>query len=550
MNCFPWQFSDLLKFSNETKLIPREYLYGNANKLSPKISYDGEYLAFIAPREGIMNIFVSYDLYNLSQAKPITFDKNRGIREFWWTYDNRILYSNDKNGDEDYKIYSVNIDTNDVTCLTPFENVQSKLIRLSPKFPHEIIIKINMPDPTTHNLYKINQKTLKITQIEMNNQSFNDYFVDDLLRVRCASKDAGINGKEIYVKDDNSDEKSDKWRLIISYNLDDATSSNVISLDNDGTIYLIDSHESEFNSLYKLDIENGKELELIAKPPDQKADINKILFHPATRKPLAYSVTYLRDQWFHLDEKILYDLVFLRNFDDSEFDIISQSLDNLIWTVSYESGNKPPKYYLYNRNDQSIHHLFDARPKLDQYTLGRVFPLIIESRDKLNLACYLTLPAGKYDTSAKYKPKNPLPLILHVHGGPWSRDYYCFKADSQLFANRGYAVLNVNYRSSIGLGKSLIRAGIGQWGKKMNNDLIDAVRWAIHNNVAIKEKIAIYGKSYGGYATLAGLAFTDVNDFEFACGIEFAGPSDLGMHCHTIFQKITYCRQDNPHIAH
>ncbi|CAG8854518.1 10898_t:CDS:2, partial [Gigaspora margarita] len=226
-------FSDLLKFSDDTKLIPREYLYGNANKLSPKISYDGEYLAFIAPREGIMNIFVSHDLYNLSQAKPITFDKNRGIREFWWTYDNRILYSNDKNGDEDYKIYSVDIDTNDVICLTPFENVQSKLIRLSPKFPHEIIIKINMQDPTTHNIYKINQKTLKITQIEMNNKSFSDYFVDDLLRVRCASKDAGINGKEIYVKDVNSDEKSDKWRLIISYNLDDATSSNVISLDND-----------------------------------------------------------------------------------------------------------------------------------------------------------------------------------------------------------------------------------------------------------------------------------------------------------------------------
>ncbi|CAG8723434.1 8124_t:CDS:2, partial [Dentiscutata erythropus] len=557
MYCFPWRLSDLLKHSDDTKLIPREYLYGNANKLLPKISHDGEYLAFIAQSKDIMNIFVSHDLYDLSHAKPITFDKNRGIREFWWTYDNRILYSNDKNGDEgeynsyfnicldeiideiiilivyffkkysisdiDYKIYSVNIDTNDVTCLTPFDNVQSKLIRLSPKFPNDIIIKINMPDPTTHSLYKINQKTLEITQIEKNSQSFNDYFVDDSLRVRCASKDDGINGKEIYVKYENSN----KWRLIISYNLDDANSSNVISLDNEGTIYLLDSHDGEFNSLYKLDI-NDKELELIAKPSDQKADINKVLFHPATRRPLAYSVTYLRDQWYHLDEKILHDLVVLSKFDDSEFDILSQSLDNSIWTMSYESGNKPPKYYLYNRNDQSIHHLFDARPELEQYKLGPVFPLIIQSRDKLNLVCYLTLPAEKYDSSTKYKPKKPLPLILHVHGGPWNRDYYCFKADSQLFANRGYAVLNINYRSSVGLGKSLIRVGIGQWGKKMNDDLIDAVRWAIRNNIAIKEKIAIYGKSYGGYATLAGLAFTNVKDFEFACGIEFAGPSDLG----------------------
>ncbi|CAG8605262.1 10539_t:CDS:2, partial [Scutellospora calospora] len=482
--------------SDDPELIPRKYLFGNPNKACPKISYDGKYLGFIAPSEGIMNVYISHDPYDLSKAKPITSDKSHGVREYWWTYNNRILYLIDKDGDEDYKIYSVNIDTTDEICLTPFNNVQSKPIRLSPKHPHDAIIKINKPDPTAYSLYRFNHKTQNITLIEENSQSFNEYFIDDSLRVRYAIKEVGINGKEIYVKDENTSENPDKWKLIISYNLDDAKSSDIISLDNEGSIYLLDSQDCEFNSIYKLDI-NDKEPKLhsISKPSDQKADINKILLHPVTKKPLAYSVTHLRDSWYPIDEKIMCDLDILKNFNEGELElnIISQSLDNLIWTISYESGNKPPKYYLYNRNDQTFHHLFDARPELKKYELGQVFPLIIKSRDNLDLVCYLTLPARKYDPLTKYRPKKPLPLILHVHGGPWNRDYYCFKADSQLFANRGYAVLNVNYRSSTGLGKSFIRAGIGEWGKKMNDDLIDVVKWAICKKIAIKEKVAIYG---------------------------------------------------------
>ncbi|CAG8652441.1 6100_t:CDS:2, partial [Dentiscutata heterogama] len=376
-------------------------------------------------------------------------------------------------------------------CLTPYDNVQSKLVRLCPK---EIIVAINKPNPNANSLYQINYKTVR---------------------------------KKVYIKEENSND----WRPIISYGMKDVRSSRIISIDNKGTIYLVDSRDSEFSAIYKLNT-CDKELREVARPPNQKADINKILLHPKTKRPIAYSVTYLKDKWYHIDEKIFYDLDFLRKFNDGELDILSQSLDNKIWTVAFESGNQPPKHYLYNRDNRSIYHLFDAYPKLEKYTLAQVFPLVIRSRDNLDLVCYLTLPAGKYDPSTECKPKKPLPLILHVHGGPWNRDYYGFKADSQFFANRGYAVLNVNYRSSVGLGKSLIHAGVGQWGKQMNDDLIDVAKWAISEKIAIEKKIAIYGGSYGGFASLAALALTNKNNenekFAFACGVEFSGPFDLG----------------------
>ncbi|CAG8585087.1 629_t:CDS:2 [Dentiscutata erythropus] len=533
MNCYKG-FFNLLNFSGGIKLIPREYLYSNPNGSFPKISPDGKHLAFLAPRKGVMNIFVCLNSYDVDKAKVITCE-NRRIVEYYWTYDNNyILYSYDKDGCEEYKIYIVNIITTEMTCLTPYDNVRSMFVQLSPKNPNRIIVAINKPNPNANSLYQINYKTGVITLIEENTQFFEEYTVDDSLKIRCAKrlikkkdKKDKIN-EEVCIKDENSN----KWRSIITYGIKNARSLKLISIDDEGTIYLVDSRRNEFSAICKLNTSDKELRTEFARPQNQKADINKILLHPKTKKPIAYSVTYLKDKWYCIDEKISYDLDFLRKFNDGELDILSQSLDNKIWTVAFESGNQPPKYYLYNRDNRSINHLFDAYPKLEKYVLAQVFPLVIKSRDDLDLVCYLTLPAGKYDPSTEYKPKKPLPLILHVHGGPWTRDYYGFKADSQFFANRGYAVLNVNYRSSVGLGRSLICAGVGQWGKKMNDDLIDAAKWAISEKIAIKEKIAIYGGSYGGFATLAGLALTNKNEnFTFACGVEFSGPSDLDNIC-------------------
>ncbi|RIB27741.1 Alpha/Beta hydrolase protein [Gigaspora rosea] len=428
----------------------------------------------------------------------------------------------------EYKIYLVDIITNKTTCLTPYDNVQSKLVQLSPKNPYEIIVAMNKPNPNANSLYKFNYKSGDMTLIEKNTQSFEEYTIDNSLNILCADKlvkndEKDKIRKEVCIKD----EKSNEWRSIITYSVKNARSLKIISIDNKGTIYLVDSRHNEFSAICKLN-DKGERTEL-ARPQNQKADINKILLHPNSKKPIAYSVTYLKDEWYHIDdEKISYDLDYLRKFNNGELDILSQSLDNKIWIVAFESGSKPPKYYLYNRDDKSINHLFNAYPRLEKYTLAQVFPVEIPSRDGLNLVSYLTLPVGKYDPSTDYQPKKPLPLILHVHGGPWNRDYYRFKADSQFFANRGYAVLNVNYRSSVGLGKTLIRKGIGQWGRDMNKDLIDAAKWAISKKIAIKQKIAIYGGSYGGFAALAGLALTDKDEnFAFACGVEFSGPSDL-----------------------
>ncbi|CAG8773462.1 19547_t:CDS:2, partial [Racocetra persica] len=255
------------------------------------------------------------------------------------------------------------------------------------------------------------------------------YFVDNLLKISVTKLVTNLeknNFEEIY----KNVEGDHDWKFIISYDIDNIRSSTIISIDNNEAIYLVNSRDNEFNAIFKLDI-NSK-LQLIAKPPNQKADINKILFHPKTKNPIAYSVTYLK----------------------GELDMLSQSLDNLILTVSFQN--------------------------------------VIKSRDNLDLVCYLTLPAEKHDPLTEYMLKNPLPLILQVHGSLWTRNYYIFKADSQLFANRGYAILNLNYNSSIGLG-------------------------------------TIYGGSYGGFAILAGLAFTDKKEenFSFVYGVEFSGPANL-----------------------
>ncbi|CAG8828831.1 31667_t:CDS:2, partial [Gigaspora margarita] len=297
---FPW-------ISYTEAIISRKLLYGNPDRLSPKISYDGKYLAFMAPKDDVMNIFVCdpKDPNNKEKIKAVTSAKYHGIREYYWTYGNEILYSQDYKGDEYYKIYAFNIDTNQTKCLTPFNKTQSRLVHLSPKFPQDAIIKINKPDPTAYSLYKINIITGVYALIESSEYSFTEYVVDDSLKFRCATKITDDGGKEIYLKNQNSG----KWELLITYGMDDTRSSYVISLDTSGNIYLVDSRDKEFNAIYKLDTnDKEKKLQLVAMPSDQKADMNKILLHPTKRIPIAYSVAYLKDDWYPIDEKISLDL--------------------------------------------------------------------------------------------------------------------------------------------------------------------------------------------------------------------------------------------------
>ncbi|CAG8491195.1 1605_t:CDS:10 [Rhizophagus irregularis] len=491
-------------------IIPRKILFGNPSNVLPKISPDGKYLAYIAPKDDVLNIYLTDNPKDLSSAKAITNDKVRGIRNFWWSFDHQIVYPQDKEGDE--------------VTLTPFDGTTSEPVKFSPNYPNEVIISINKPDPTVFSLYRCDLKTGEINLIEENTQSFDSYFLNDDLEVCFASKLTDEAGKNVYRKVNN------EWELMISYGIDDVHSSEIFSIvkeDNEELIYLIDSRDREYSAIYKINLNDPeKKLHIVAEPDNQEADINNVLTDPNTHVPLAYSVNYLRTSWNPISSEISSDLEFLKSVDGGDFTILSQTLDNTIWIVCFENDTQTAKYYLFDRsNDKCINLLFNSNPNLENYCLAKLNPIVIKSRDGLDLVSYLTLPLNKYDPYSDYKPTHPLPMVLNVHGGPWARDSFVpLRTDHQFFANRGYAVLSVNFRSSTGLGKSLLRAGNGEWGAKAHDDLIDAVNWAIDEKIAEKDKIAIYGGSYGGYAVLAGLTFTPN---VFAVGVDIVGPSNL-----------------------
>lgn len=230
---------------------------------------------------------------------------------------------------------------------------------------------------------------------------------------------------------------------------------------------------------------------------------------------------YDRRRWEVVDGEIVEDFSRLSALVDGELEVLFRSLDDRLWLVAYVRDSGPTLYYLYDREARAEKFLFSDRPELEDYTLARMYPVVIEARDGLKLVSYLSLPPGE-DRGGR--PERPLPMVLFVHGGPWSRDKWGFHSWHQWLANRGYAVLSVNFRGSTGFGKSFVNAANREWAGKMHQDLIDAVEWAVREGIAERERVAIMGGSYGGYSTLVGLTFTPE---VFCCGVDIVGPSSL-----------------------
>jgi dipeptidyl aminopeptidase/acylaminoacyl peptidase len=270
----------------------------------------------------------------------------------------------------------------------------------------------------------------------------------------------------------------------------------------------------------QLDLETG-ESTLLAEDP--RTDIEKVMIHPTEKTVQAAASTYERVHWQVLDPAIQADMDYLVGLANAELEVVDRTLDDRYWIVAYNVDIGPIRYYRYNREECSAQFLFSNLSDLEKYQLAKMHPVVIKTRDGLNLVSYYTLPSGS-DSDNNGKPEHPLPMVLFVHGGPWGRDYWGFNPFHQWFANRGYAVLSVNFRGSTGFGKSFVNAGNHEWGAKMHEDLLDAVDWAISAGIAAPDKVAIAGGSYGGYATLAGLTFTPE---KFACGVDIVGPSNI-----------------------
>ena len=502
-----------MSFQSSIPLIPRKILFDNPDKASARISPDGAYISYLAPLDGVLNVWVA-PLDDLDAAKPVTFDKVRGIRMYAWAYTNQhLLYMQDKGGDENWRIYSVNLQTGTILDLTPFEGVQAQILEVTPKFPGEILVGINNRDPQLHDIYRINIGDGGSQLIYENKEGFANFISDDTLTIRFGVLMTPDGGGEVRQK------TKDGWEPFLTIPMEDNLTSSIVGFgENNASIYLTDSRERNTSALYKLDLENGQKT-LIAE--DTLSDVDDLLIHPTQKTLLAVAFNYERKHWQVLEDDLKKDFEYLSKIAAGEAQIVSWTLDARQWVIAYTMDNGPIRYYLFNRDTKESRFLFTNRQSIEGLKLASMHPVVVPARDGWNLVNYYSLPV---EYEGKNIPDEPLPMILFVHGGPWARDYWGYSPYHQLLANRGYAVMSVNFRSSTGFGKDFINAGNLEWAASMHDDLIDSVDWAVEQGIADPDKVAIMGGSYGGYATLVGMTFTPE---KFACGVDIVGPSNL-----------------------
>lgn len=514
-------------------LIPRDVLFGNPERTSVRISHDGKYLSWLAPDEGVLNIWVAPS-DALDEARAITQDRGRGIRSYFWAYDNEhVLYIQDTEGDEDFRLYAANIATNKITALTAGDPIKApdgtiltdpstgkplkptvQIDTLSHTHPNQIVIGLNDRDPRYHDLYLLDVQTGEKDLIQQND-GFAGFVLDQDFNVRLASKPRPDGGAEFLEWD------GDDWAPFRSVALEDSLTTRPLGFDASGRVlYMFSSIDRDTAALEAIDLSSG-ESRVLAE--DERADISGIMIHPTKRTVQAVSSTYMRQRWRLLDNAIADDFSYLRSRTEGDLSIVSRTLDDRKWVVAYLRDDAPVAYYVYDRDTRTAKYLFTNRPTLEGLPLAPMHARVIPARDGLELVAYHSLPVWT-DPDKNGIPDRPLSMVLLVHGGPWARDGWGLNAMHQWLANRGHAVLSVNFRGSTGFGKTFVNAGNREWAQAMHDDLIDAVDWAVHEGIADPERVAIMGGSYGGYATLVGLTFTPET---FAAGVSIVGPSNL-----------------------
>jgi dipeptidyl aminopeptidase/acylaminoacyl peptidase len=489
-------------------LIPREVLFGNPERTSPRLSPDGKLLAYIAPdKKNVLQVWVG--TVGKDDAKIVTADKKRGIRQYFWAYDGvHLLYLQDLDGDENYHVYSVNPKDKVVRDLTPFQGVRAMGVDLDPNFPNEMLIGLNVKNRTKFDMYRINLKSGAAELDTENPGSVLNWVADAKFKVRAATAASPDGGWDLLAR-----ETTDKpWKKLRHWTSDEEGFAIAFG-SNDNTLYIEGNHDANASRLLALNVATGTENVLAE---DEQYDVGGTLFHPTKRNIQAVSFTRDKSEWQVLDKTIADEFKALKKAHRGEFNVVSRDLADKTWLVSYVTDDGPTRYYAYDRETKKDRFLFSNQPKLEKLPLSKMEPIAYKARDGLTIHGYLTLPVG-------VKNKD-LPTVLLVHGGPWSRDTWGFDAMAQWLANRGYAVLQVNYRGSTGYGKKFLNAGNREWAGKMHDDLIDGVEWIVKEGIADRKKVAIMGGSYGGYATLVGLTFTpDV----FCAGVDIVGPSNI-----------------------
>ena len=496
-----------------SNLIPRELLFGNPDVLQVLLSPDGKWISYIAPSEGVLNVWVA-PADKLEGAKPVTQDGLRGIRAYGWTRDSRnLLYVQDQAGDENWHIHLVPVEGGEDRDLTPFPKTTAQILRMSDDRPDQMLVGLNNRDERFHDVHLLDLPSGKLTEVFRNDQEYGGFTCDFDMKVRLADK-YQADGSIIYFELSPSGEA----KKFLEVAEEDTLTTGPDGFTREGDVfYLTDSAGRDTGALYRYDWKNRTRELVIA---DDKTDVGRVMRNPQTGKLEAVAFYYERQEWKVLEPALKPDFEFLRKNLRGDFEILSRTRDDQKWIVVELQDDGPSSYFLYNRPAKTLTFLMVSRRGLKGQPLSKMRPVVLTARDGLKLVSYLTLPHSEEGKT----PKRPLPMVLYVHGGPWARDSWGFNSTHQFLADRGYAVLSVNFRGSTGFGKNFVNAGNLEWGRKMHEDLIDAVEWAVGEKIADPKKIAVMGGSYGGYAALAGLTFTP--DL-FACGVDIVGPSNL-----------------------
>lgn len=487
-------------------IIPMEDFFRNPTKTAFELSPSGELFAFMQPWENRLNVYVQGT--DSDEAIRVTSATERDIAGYLWVSDQRLIYIQDEGGDENFRIYAVDSDGQNSQNLTPFK-VQARLIDDLEANEDEILVGLNQRDPRVHDAYRINVHTGELTLVAENPGNISSWITDHEGRLLAAMTSDGVNESLLYRKSEDA-----AFETIITTSFKETLHPLLFTFDNQN-LYVTSNRGRDKQAIYIFDIGTSSTTELIFEHPE--VDVSRLLYSKKRKVITGVSYTQAKTSYHFFDEargnlqRRLEEQ--LPGFEVRIVDFNRAETRCMVRTFSDRSRGS---YYYYDIESDHLLKLADINPWLNADHLAAMRPISYVSRDGLTINGYLTLPVG-------VEPSN-LPVVIHPHGGPWARDFWTFNPGVQFLANRGYAVLQMNFRGSTGYGRKFWELSFKNWGKTMQDDITDGVYWLIEEGIADPERIGIYGGSYGGYATLAGVTFTP--DL-YACAVDYVGVSNI-----------------------
>ena len=488
-------------------LIPRAVLFGNPERTAPRLSPDGRSLVYLAPADGVLAVWLQ--TVGADDARVVARDAARPIRNALWSPDgSRIVFLQDAGGDENFHVFAVDPQSGATVDLTPHPGVMATIVGFDDDLPDTLLVAMNLRDARYFDVHRISLASGAAVLDTENPGDVSDWAADAGLNVRAAVRTKPDGTYGIVVRN----AVADQWRTLLEPEAGDGPLTIEGFTPDGSALYAITSNGANAQRLVRYDLANAAATPIVEDPA---YDVAGVLISRRTKDVIAARIERERAEWQVMDPAYAGDFAALRAALRGDFSITICDRDDARWIVSELLDDASPAFWLYERASKTATKLFDARPALAGYALAPMVPIAFAARDGLELHGYLTRPRNG---------TGPLPTVLFVHGGPWARDTWGYNPIVQLLANRGYAVLQVNFRGSSGYGKAFLNAGERQWAGTMRTDLLDAKDWAVAQGIADPARVAIFGGSYGGYATLAALTFTPD---AFACGVDVVGPSNL-----------------------